>query len=104
MVLFEEEEATSTDASIQDLIDVLNERSNSGTEVYEDVYRGIDAYTTDYRLYTVNVTQAPTTLGEQSYALELEIRNLLLILIFLILLFRVYGMIKNTFTTFFGRD
>lgn len=91
-------DATPSDASLGD---------NVGSDDYsqfEGVYRGIDAYSTDYRLYTVNLTQVPTTVAQQAYALELEIRNLLLIFICFYCLLKIYGMIKNTFINFFGRD
>ena len=98
-----DESASPTDASVTDASLDQNVGSNDYSQ-FEGIFRGIDSNTTDYRLYTVNVTQAPSTVAQQSYALELEIRNLLLIFICLYCLLKIYGMIKNTFINFFGRD
>lgn len=84
---------------------LIDDSFNTPTDATpSDAYDGFDYDYTDTTLYTVRVSQEPSNVSEQLLVLGYELRNLLLILICLILLFKVYSIIKSTFSLFFGRD
>lgn len=56
---------------------------------------------TDSTLYTVETTEPVLTLNQQNFVYLLEIRNLLLIFLLSWVLFKVHGLLKNLFYTYF---
>lgn len=58
---------------------------------------------TDATLYTVSTVEEPVDVAEQSTAILLEIRNLVLIFVLFYIIFSLYKSLKNTISNFFGR-
>lgn len=84
---------------------LIDDSLNTPTDATpSDAYYGFDTDFTDTTLYTVRVSQEPSNVSEQLLVLGYELRNLLLILICLLVLFKVYSILKSTFSLFFGRD
>lgn len=57
---------------------------------------------TDARMLTGSVEAAPTSSAQQSTVYLLDIRNVLIIFLFIYFLINIYSKIKNTFINYYG--
>ena len=102
---------TTTDASSIDyeqieqaIINALNEKDNKKNI---DSVSEIDDYVefasgTDAKLYTVETAVAPTTSAQQTTAILLDIRNLVLLFFLTYVTLTFYRMLKTTINSFMG--
>lgn len=102
---------TTTDASSIDyeqieqaIINALEEKDNKKNI---DSVSEIDDYVefssgTDAKFYTVETTVAPTTSAQQTTAILLDIRNLVLLFFLTYVTLTFYRMLKTTINSFMG--
>lgn len=102
---------TTTDASSIDyeqieqaIINALEENNNNDSiDSVSEIDDSVEfASGTDAKLYTVETTVAPSTSAQQTTAILLDIRNLVLLFFLTYVTFTFYRMIKTTINSFMG--
>ena len=62
------------------------------------------ATSTDSNYYTVSYVSSPSSVAEQELGYILDIRNILLIFLFIYFIISIYGKLKNTIVSYYERS